>query len=113
MSSIEQIKITNLTSRMQIEWPDGTFDTWVPKHCASWGSLMTRIGGAILVCYSTKPADNSTSQYGFKEIEALCDLYRVEVSYIKGIWSCHNGPTLVSCNENLGDLIADVIRDFA
>ena len=114
MSSIEQIKITNLRSHMQIEWPSGAIHTWVPKGPRSWHNFTNRIGDWVPVYYSTKPGEGAGAlQYDLDVVEAFCDLYNVTIAYAKGRWDCHKDRRLIYTHTSLGTLIAGVTKELS
>lgn len=115
MSSIEQIKITDLRSHMQIEWPNGDVHTWVPKNSDSWHAFLNRVADQVPMCYSIKPLVSSAGalQYDFEGLVAFCDLHGVEIAYGKGVWFCSKGEALIATNSDLETMLAVVTKELS
>lgn len=104
------VKITNLDTYIQIEWPDGTTHKWVPRDGNAWHNLLTKVADAVPVHYSMEPAKGAGDLQCalYAGIAAFCDLHKLEITYGSGVWQCVRYRRLIAEADTFERLIINI-----
>jgi len=113
---MEQIRITNLRSHVQIEWPDGTIHT---AKGIDWHSLLNAVADTVSPVVAAAgdmqytPEGAGELQYGFRDaLVAFCDLHGVIISYGLGNWSCTKNNVVIAFHSDLNTMFKQVKEEM-